>query len=403
MKDRSAGRAVGRKVGRIAYLDCPSGVAGDMLLAAFLDAGASPDAVLATLAKLPIEGWELTTETVTRSGIRGLKADVTSSPAPIRTLDEIKSMITSAGLPGSIEHLAIAVFERLAGAEARAHGAAADTTHLHEAGNDDAIIDVVGCCTALTDLRIDRLGCSPVAVGSGVVRTSHGELPVPVPAVSELLRDVPIVTGGEGELTTPTGAALVTSLCTAFGSMPPMTLRSVGWGAGTAERGFPNLLRVFVGEEILEKHADDVIAIEASIDDMTPELIADAAAALIRQGALDAWIVPVVMKKGRPGYVLHALATPELADQVRETMLRETTTFGVRSYRCTREILDREWREVSVHGHQVRVKVGRRGGDVITSSVEYDDAVAVARATGLPLKEIYRLALDSEDQKTSQA
>lgn len=384
---------------RVAYLDCPSGIAGDMLLGALLDAGASADAVRSAVARLPIEGWDLQTRTVTRAGIRGTKVDVTFAATEPRSGDEVRSIIATADLGDPVGSWVRTVFDKLIAAEARVHGHDPERAHLHEAGDDDALIDVVGTCAALADLEIERLVCSPLPLGSGRVSSAHGSLPVPAPAVTELLVGVPVVDGGPGELTTPTGAALVTALAHGFGPVPAMTLQSVGWGAGAADRAVPNLVRVLIGESADALEDEEVVVLEANIDDMSPELMADAAQALLHAGALDAWITPVIMKKGRPGFVLHALSSPDKEPLVRDTFLRTTTTFGVRSHTCRREILEREWHEVRVEGQSVRVKLGRRAGEVITRAVEHDDAEAASRLTGIPVMEVYRRALDAMGPK----
>ncbi|HVF53603.1 MAG TPA: nickel pincer cofactor biosynthesis protein LarC [Actinomycetota bacterium] len=377
---------------RIAYFDCFAGASGDMLLGALLDAGAPIEAVRADIAQLRLPGAGLDVSAVTRAGIRATKVSVTQTePSEERDHAAIAALIEESGLDAPVKQLSLRVFEHLAKAEATVHGMSPDHVHFHEVGAVDSIIDIVGCASAFLALRLEEAFCSPLPLGSGFVETAHGIMPVPVPAVTELLAGVPVTLSGEGETVTPTGAAFLVSVCESFGVTPPLQIHATGWGAGDREMVHPNSVRVLIGETTAEE-TDHVTVIEATIDDMTPEIVAFVLERLLENGALDAWVAPVSMKKGRLGYVISALADPSEAGRVTNMLLYETTTFGVRQYDAQREVLDRSWKEVIVEGHPVRMKLGTRGGEVVTSSPEYDDAVRVARATGLPLKEIYRRA-----------
>jgi hypothetical protein len=267
--------------------------------------------------------------------------------------------------------------------------------HLHEAGAIDAIIDIVGTSAALEHFRPAAIVTSPIATGFGVVRAAHGTLPIPAPAVVEMTREVgaPLYGRGTDELITPTGAALLCSASDSFGDLPAMRVRSSGYGAGARDTEHPNVVRVLVGDTLAAGgDARPALIIEANIDDMAPELVPHVVELLLERGAQDAWVTPILMKKGRPAFTLSVLAPPERQDELAATIFEETTTIGVRTRTETKTILAREWMTVEVEGQSVRVKVARRDGGVVTAAPEYEDARRAARATGLPLKEIYALA-----------
>lgn len=380
---------------RILYLDLVSGASGDMLLGALLDAGADAGEVHRTLDGLGLPGWDLRTKEVNKNGIRATKVDVVvTDDATSRTYPEIRAIVERAQLNADVRDRALATFDALAEAEASVHGIALDDVHLHEVGGHDAIVDVVGTIAALSTLQCDLVVASPVPLGSGWIGSAHGPLPVPAPAVVELLRHVPVWGEGEGELVTPTGAALLLTIVDRFGPVPPMSVAGVGYGAGTRDTTRPNVLRVLIGEaHASELEAEGSIVVETNLDDMSPELFPHVLEMLLAAGAADAWVTPVLMKKGRPGFVLSALVTSSRLDLVRDVIFRETTTLGVRSYVVDKQELERSWIEVEIAGHPVRVKTGMRGGSPITLSPEHDDAQRVARATGLPLKEVYAQAV----------
>ena len=383
---------------RVLYLDLVSGASGDMLLGALFDAGADPVFVNEVLSKLDLPGWELESRHVVKNGIRAAKVRVVvTDTATSRTYPEIESLIRAADLPDSISRRALQTFELLAGAEAKVHGTSTSDVHLHEAGGHDAIVDIVGTVAAVEHLNPDLVVASPVPTGRGWIEAAHGKLPVPAPAVVELLRGVPMLGEGDGELVTPTGAALLRELVDRFGPMPEMTVTSIGYGAGDRDLPRPNVLRVMLGDMASEAGlgrlaSGDSIVVEANIDDMPPELFPHVIEMLLVSGAADAWVTPIVMKKGRPAFTLSALVANDNLDQVRDVFFRETTTFGLRSYRVDKQELERTWLEVDVEGHTVRVKIGSRGGSAVTVSPEHDDAQKVARATGLALKEVYERA-----------
>ena len=372
------------------WFHCFSGIAGDMALASLVDAGADLDAVTEMLKRLPVSGWRVEAEPTTRGGIGAtyLRVHVEESGI-VRTHSHIVGLIEEARLPDRVRARALAVFAALARAEGKVHRRDPATVHFHEVGGLDAILDIVGVSAALESLGIDQVYASPVATGIGMVRSAHGMLPNPAPAVVELLRDAP--TYGRDitvELTTPTGAAILQALAAGWGPMPRMTISATGFGAGTRELpDLPNLVQAIVG--VLDvagaggEQGQPVVLLEANLDDATGETLAHTIATLLEAGAHDAWVTPIVMKKGRPAYTVSALADPALAEQVAHTLTRETGSFGVRGSTLERWPASRSVDSVAVEGLPVRVKVGPG-----RAKAEHDDAARVARLTGLPLREV---------------
>jgi pyridinium-3,5-bisthiocarboxylic acid mononucleotide nickel chelatase len=314
----------------IAWFHCFSGVAGDMALGALLDAGADIDAVNASLKHLPIAGWSLVKERTQRNGIGATRALVeVEDTTHERSFADIRQLLANAQLPTRVHARALAAFSALAEVEAAIHNTSVDDIHFHEVGSLDAIVDVVGVCAALEDLGVDAVYCSPIAQGLGTVRADHGILPNPVPAVVGLLARANAPTYGlelPMELTTPTGAALMTTLATAFGPIPSMTVQQIGYGAGgrtMAER--PNLLQVIVGQQTPANNSGvPAVELAANVDDVTGEVLAYTITSLLEAGAHDAWSTPIVMKKGRPAHTLHALCDPAMAAKIREVLIRES-------------------------------------------------------------------------------
>jgi len=371
-----------------AWFHCFSGVAGDMALGALVDAGAGFDDVLGVLEHLPVPGWKAEAEPVLRGGIAATKIHVhVQETSVVRTAAHIQGLVAEARLPPRVQARAQAVFGALAEAEGRLHGRPPDQVHFHEVGGIDAIVDVVGTCAALELLEVDTVACSPVAVGLGMVRSAHGIIPNPAPAVVELLRGVP--TRGldlSVELTTPTGAALVASLASTFGALPPMTVVATGFGAGTRDLDDrPNLTQVVLGEAVDSPPVEGqpVVLLEANVDDATGEVLAHAMARLLEAGAHDAWITGIVMKKGRPAHTVHALCDPALVAQITGVLAAETGSLGVRGSRLERWPSARDHERVLVGDLSVRVKVSP--GRV---KAEFDDAARVAVRTGRPLREV---------------
>lgn len=381
---------------RTLYVDCVSGVAGDMLLGALIDAGADARVVRAGLEGLGVEGLDVATERTTRHGVMATHATVVGAARqPHRDWASIRAQIDAAALPDRPRARAQETFRRLAHAEGRIHGIDAERVHFHEVGALDAIGEVCGVALALEDLNVDRVVCSPLPAGRGFVDAAHGRLPLPAPATLALLEGAPLYgTDVEHELVTPTGAALVAALADAFGPLPQMTVGAVGYGAGTRDLdAMPNLVRVMVGTAGGGPARRPVSLVEANLDDLIPELVPNAAAACFAAGALDVWTAPAQMKRGRPGFVLAALTRPADEDAVVAAMVRETSTLGVRIAHLERVELERESRTVAVAGEAVRVKVGRLDGCVVNLAPELQDCERAARITGVAVKTVWARAL----------
>ena len=379
----------------ILYFDCFGGAAGDMIVAALLDAGAPVEVVMESLDALNLDGWSLDVTVTAVAGIQAARVQVLEDEgAPPRSYSHIVELLESARLPGGVCRRALDAFRKLAEAEARVHGTAIEDVHFHEVGSTDAIVDVVASSAALEFFAPEHVVVSPIPTGRGFVESAHGTLPLPAPAVVEILKDAILFERGHWETITPTGAAILAAAATDYGEMPPLRIQSSGYGAGTRQHEIPNLLRVIVGDPAPsrdETRSGDIV-LETNLDDMSPELVPHVTESLLAAGAHDVWVTPVVMKKGRPGFVLSALAPAIHKFHLLEILYRETTTLGVRFYPVERATLERKWVEVDVEGHTVRVKLGIKSGDVVTSSAEHDDARRVAQATGLPLKEVYEAA-----------
>jgi uncharacterized protein (TIGR00299 family) protein len=381
---------------RLAWFHCFSGVAGDMVLGALLDAGADPDAVRASIERLGVEGWELGAETVQRAGLRSTRAVVHAPEdrAHPRRFADIRTLLTAAELEPRVRSRALTVFERLATVEGRLHGIPAEEAHFHEVGALDAIVDVVGSCVALELLGVDAIGTSPVTVGLGLVRAHHGELPNPAPATLALLAGAGIAVAGADtsvELATPTGAALMAALSSGCGPLPPLTPIAVGYGAGGADTpGRANVVQVVIGEAapddagaVTGRPAQPMVELAANIDDATGEVLAHTIGALLAAGANDAWVTPIVMKKGRPAHTLHALCDPAAVATVGAVLVAESGSLGLRATTVQRWPQARHEITVEVGGHRVRVKqAGHR------MKAEHDDAVAAATALGRPLRAV---------------
>ena len=391
---------------RIAYLDCIAGIAGDMALGALVDAGADLEAIGARLARLPLDPFELEAEDVETHGFHAVRVHVRTGPGSVvRTYANIRGLLDEAGLPPAAHALASRIFRRLAEAEASIHRRDVETVTFHEVGAVDSIVDIAGTALALTQLGIERVFASPVPTGLGMVRTQHGSTPIPAPAVMELLRGAPVYSRGVPmELVTPTGAAILAATVEGFGDMPVMRPDAIGYGAGSTRADFPNVLRVIVGEEDearpraapAEPGAEDAtteVVLELNVDDLAPEIAAYVLERLLESGAQDAWLTPIVMKKGRSAVTISALCSSEREGELRQLLFRETGTLGIRSTRVRKRALEREHVTVATTHGSVRVKVGWSGGAAVSVAPEYEDCARVAREADVPLREIYEQAL----------
>ncbi|CAL8978606.1 Pyridinium-3,5-bisthiocarboxylic acid mononucleotide nickel insertion protein [Propionicimonas sp. T2.31MG-18] len=379
-----------------AWIDAGNGLAGDMLLAALLDAGARLEAVVAAVEAVLPDTVRLELSEVRRAGLRAAKLDVVVlvEDQHHRHWSTIRSMLAGADLPEPVRASALAVFGALAAAEARAHGIDPEEVHFHEVGAWDSIADIVGVCAAVDDLGLAGLSCGTVALGSGTVRAAHGQIPVPVPAVLELATGWPVVAGGRGELTTPTGMALVSALATPRAELPAGVVRAVGVGAGTRDDpGRPNVVRVVLGEFTGGGPAAQAATLlAANVDDLDPRLWPGVLAALLEAGADDAWLTPILMKKGRPAHTLEVLCRPALAGPLGRLVYELVPTLGLRETPTTKRPLEREWRQLSVLGQPVRIKLGLAGGRIATATPEFEDVAAAARATGRPERAVMAAA-----------
>jgi uncharacterized protein (TIGR00299 family) protein len=387
-------------VAQTLYLDCVGGVAGDMLLAALVDAGASLDTIRAGLP--PVDGVQLDVERVQRCGVDASLLTVACPPQHAhRTLPDVLALIDTGDMPAGARHRAHAAFTLLADAEGRVHGVPADQVTFHEVGGVDAIVDICGVALALESLGVDEVVCSPLPLGRGTINGAHGVMPLPAPATLELLRGAEVYgVAGYGETVTPTGAALIASLAHSYGPLPSMKLGTTGTGAGRRDpRDVPNVVRAVIGQRTGELAKGHASVIETNLDDLLPELVPDAVEACFAAGALDAWTVPAGMKHGRPGFVLSAIARPHDEDSVARAMLRNTSALGVRILRADhRSELARTFRTVEVDGRPVRVKLGLLNGEVVNIAPEHRDCVAAARATGRTVKAIWAAALAAAHQ-----
>ncbi|HSV66238.1 MAG TPA: nickel pincer cofactor biosynthesis protein LarC [Mycobacteriales bacterium] len=381
----------------IGWLDCAAGASGDMFLGALVDAGAPLPAIQGAIAALGTEPIQLEVSTVERHGIGATKVDVRVPRSNLtRTWGHIRRQLERADLVEPVRRTALAAFARLARAEAAVHRITMEQVRFHEVGALDAIADVLGTAAGLHALGVTTLTASTVTLGTGMVRGEHGLLPVPGPAVLELLREAgaPVWAGpAPYEMCTPTGAALLAATVTGWGTLPPMTVRRVGVGAGSrALAELPNILRLVVGEPAEGRPTGRAVLLESNVDDLDPRLWPDVLERLLAAGAADAWLTPILMKKGRPAYALHALCPVSGAATVRAEIFRRTSTIGLRESTVDKHALERGQGHVEVLGHRIGVKLAQLDGETVNVSVEFEDVRRAAEVLGLPVKEVLRSA-----------
>jgi pyridinium-3,5-bisthiocarboxylic acid mononucleotide nickel chelatase len=384
---------------KLAYFDCFSGISGDMTLGALIDADCSVELLRDELRALQVPGWELSAEKVWKNGMAATHAKVkTDDRQKHRSLSAIVELLHASQLSPQVRERAAAIFQKLGEAEARVHDVPLEKIHFHEVGAIDAIVDIVGACICFAALGIDKFGCSPLNVGGGTVKVAHGVLPVPAPATANLLQGKPTYSNGvQRELVTPTGAAIVATLCDTFGPQPPMTVSAIGYGAGTADlEGQPNVLRIMIGEaaeKAVPGHDEEIVVIEANLDDMNPQIYGYFLEKALAAGALDVYTTPVQMKKNRPGTLLTVLCRPADTNSLMSLIFAETTTFGARSYRAQRRALPRESVNVKTSYGDVRIKVSRVNGRILHVAPEYDDCRKLAVEKNVPLQRVIDEAL----------
>ncbi|HSL53750.1 MAG TPA: nickel pincer cofactor biosynthesis protein LarC [Pyrinomonadaceae bacterium] len=372
------------------YFDCFAGASGDMILGATVAAGVDPNYLREQLSLLPVTGFSVEFETANRSGLSATYARVeTAHEHSHRSLADIKQIIHGSDLSSAVKQRAVQIFTRLAEAEARVHNEPVDKVHFHEVGALDAIVDVVGAAICFDALKIERFVSSPLHVGSGMVKMAHGQFPVPPPAVTELLKGVPFyATEIKGELLTPTGAAIITTVCSDYGPIPQMKTAATGYGAGTREYpDFPNVLRVMLGETEAQTATDERCwMLETNIDDASPQIIGHVMDRVFVLGALDCFFTPVQMKKNRPGVLLSVLCTSDVKEAVMKLLFTETTTLGVRSYEVARRALQRSIVRVETQYGPIDVKVAHLDGRVVNEMPEFEQCREAAAKANVPVK-----------------
>ncbi|HEY5532526.1 MAG TPA: nickel pincer cofactor biosynthesis protein LarC [Candidatus Anoxymicrobiaceae bacterium] len=380
----------------IAYFDCFSGISGDMVLGALIDLGLRLDELNEALSTLDLEEFGIEAREVQSYSLRATKVDViVPESVLVRTFANIRDLIVSSGLPETVKAMSLEIFMRLALAESVVHGKPVDQVHFHEVGAVDSIVDIVGSAFGIHALGITEVFSSPLPLGHGMIKTAHGSLPVPAPAVLEILEDTP--TYGRGiptEIVTPTGAAIIKTLAGAFGNAPLMRLEKTGYGAGTKDLGVANLLRVITGEALdYPSEAEELaIIVSTNIDDMNPEFYDYVMERLFGAGAHDVWLTPIQMKKTRPGTVVNALCAPKDATTIKRILIEETSTFGLRTSMVMKKAIEREVIEVETPWGKVRVKVGRESNHITSVSPEFSDCARIAGEQRVPVKEVFRKA-----------
>jgi uncharacterized protein (TIGR00299 family) protein len=394
---------------KAAYFDCFSGISGDMTLGALVDAGCPLGLLRDELKALEVPGWEISAEKVWKNGMAATHVSVrTEDTQTHRSLATILGVLEKSKLAAAVRERASAIFRRLGEAEAAVHDVPIEKIHFHEVGAVDAIVDIVGACIGFSALGLERFACSALNVGGGTAKMAHGLLPVPAPATARLLLGKPTYSNGvQKELVTPTGAAIVATLCQTFGPQPPMRMESIGYGAGTTDlEGQPNVLRIMVGEslEVSEAEFDEEVrVIEANLDDLNPQVYGYFVERALAAGALDVFTTPIQMKKGRPGTLLTLLCKPDRAKQLMDLVFAETTTFGLRSYTAQRRVLPREWESVHTRFGEVRLKVARVNGKVLQVSPEYEDCRKLAEEKKVALREVMEEAMRQGLAKNGQS
>jgi len=391
---------------RALFLDCAGGAAGDMLLCALTEAVGDVSFVEDLPERLGFPDVTLQWPATRPGGFAARRLDVGFDPASHphnRNLEDVEQILDRSGVSPKAVDMARKVFRRLAEAEGEVHGRAADEVHFHEVGAVDAIVDILGVCLALDRLEVDEVVCSELPMGRGTVKCEHGELPLPAPAVAAMLRGVPVrPVDVEGETVTPTGAALVTALSDRFGPMPAMTVETFGVGAGSREYpGLPNVVRAFVGTAVVPAGISQTgnVIVECNIDDLDPRVLPVIINRLLESGALDAYVTPLVMKKGRPGHLITAISPAQAVETVVDVILRETTSLGCRTYPVTKYHLERRMETVATPWGPVPVKVALAGDTVLRRVPEFEACAELARSSGVPVRDVLAAAGGSFDEE----
>ncbi|MBI2650507.1 nickel pincer cofactor biosynthesis protein LarC [Candidatus Woesearchaeota archaeon] len=376
---------------KIAYFDCFSGISGDMIIGALIDLGLDVDFLRKELEKLNLKEYKIESKKIVKNGIASTKFDaiIKHRHHEERNLKEINKIIDNSKLGNELKNTIKKIFLKIANAEAKVHKKPIDKIHFHEIGAIDTTIDIAGAVIGLKKLGVKKVYCSKLNVGSGFVNFSHGKFPVPAPATAEILKNIPIYNNNvEAELVTPTGAAIITALAEEFGEIPPMKVEKIGYGAGTKDLEQPNVLRVFLGE--IENNGNEAInVIETNIDNMNPEIYPYVIERLMENGALDAYLTNIIMKKGRPAIKLSVLAEIKDTEKLTNIIFDETTTLGVRIFTAAKKKLNREIKTIRTRYGNARVKISKLNNEVKNVMPEYEDCVRIAKSRKIPLKKVY--------------
>jgi len=384
---------------KAAYFDCFSGISGDMTLGALVDAGCPLDVLRSKLQGVQVPGWQISSEKVWKNGMAATQVRVKTEDTHIhRSLTTILGILEKSTLEQRVKRRASAIFTKLGEAEAAVHDVPLEKIHFHEVGAVDAIVDIVGACIGFEELGLEKFACSSLNVGGGTAKMAHGILPVPAPATARLLMGKPTYSNGlQKELVTPTGAAIVSTLCETFGPQPAMKVSAIGYGAGTVDlETQPNVLRIMVGEvseQARDSHGGTIRVLEANLDDMNPQIFGYLLEKALAAGALDVFATPVQMKKSRPGTQVTILCKPEDEAKFQEMLFAETTTLGVRSHLVERRALPREFVKVSTRFGEIRIKIAREDGRVQHASPEFEDCRKLAEEKNVPLREVMEQAM----------
>ena len=381
---------------KIAYFDCFSGISGDMVLGSLIDAGLKVDVLTNLIDELGVSNCSINVKKVKRGGISATKVDVIYPSEEKRAPAAVLTIFDRLNLPESVKNKSKKIFLDIAKVEAKIHKEDISSIHLHELGSLDTIIDIVGSVLGMCEMGIEKVYASPINVGGGKVKTAHGILPVPAPATAELLKEAPIYSSGvEAELTTPTGAAILTGFSPLYGPIPPMKLEKIGYGAGEKNfSSFPNVLRILIGEKETLPCEDQVVVLETNIDDMNPEIYEHVIDLLFKKGALDVFLTPVQMKKSRPGVLLSVVCEEGKEEDLLNVIFTETTTLGIRISKMRRRKLERKIKKLKTSLGEIKVKVSIQNNKIIGGSPEYEDCKKIAIERNLPLKKVYEIVRD---------
>lgn len=372
-----------------AYFDCFCGIAGNMILGAFIDSGLNKNVLISKFKKTKIPKFTIDIKKVKKQGIVGTYLEVKTTDKTERKIGDILKIIRESNLDEEVKNLSQKIFEKLFSAEAKVHGKKFDEIHLHELSATDAIVDIVGSCIAIKEMGIEKIYSSPLNLGSGFVSCKHGTLPVPAPATLEIIKNIPIYSSDiKEELTTPTGAAIITTLADKFCNLPPIKIKKIGYGAGSKNLPIPNFLRIYLGEEE-NYNKDNILQIETNIDDLSPQIYDYLFERLFEAGALDVYLTPIIMKKTRPAVVLSVLCYEQNLQKIKDIIFSETTTLGVRIHKVNRIILKREIKEVNTKFGKIKVKIVKENNKIIKTIPEYEDCKNIAKKYKIPLREVF--------------